>query len=41
MIVRGLSNFGIPEWMRVTMGLPAENARYLELMAQAKSQGIF
>jgi len=41
MIVRGLGSFGIPEWMRVTIGKAEENARYLELLAQAKSQGVF
>lgn len=41
MIVRGLSNFGMPEWIRVTVGLTLENALFLELMHQAKKEKRF
>jgi len=40
MIVRGLKSFGIPEWIRVTVGLATENQRFLELLGQAKQQGV-
>ena len=28
-IVRPVANYGLPEWLRVTVGLPEENARFL------------
>jgi histidinol-phosphate aminotransferase len=28
-IVRPVANYGLPQWLRVTVGLPAENARFL------------
>jgi histidinol-phosphate aminotransferase len=28
-IVRPVANYGLPEWLRVTVGLPAENRRFL------------
>jgi histidinol-phosphate aminotransferase len=34
-IVRPVANYGLPEWLRVTVGLPAENARFLEELAAA------
>lgn len=34
-IVRPIANYGMPEWLRVTIGLPAENARFLEALAIA------
>ena len=34
-IVRPVANYGLPEWLRVTIGLPAENARFLDALAQA------
>jgi histidinol-phosphate aminotransferase len=34
-IVRPVAGYGLPEWLRVTIGLPAENARFLEALAQA------
>lgn len=33
MIVRGLSSFGLPEWIRVTIGKPDENKFFLECIA--------
>jgi histidinol-phosphate aminotransferase len=34
-IVRPVANYGLPEWLRVTVGLPAENERFLAALAQA------
>lgn len=34
-IVRPIANYGMPEWLRVTIGTEAENARFLEALAQA------
>jgi histidinol-phosphate aminotransferase len=34
-IVRPIANYGLPEWLRVTIGLPAENARFLEALRDA------
>lgn len=41
-IVRPVANYGLPQWLRVTVGLPQENARLLRelpaALAQAASQ---
>jgi histidinol-phosphate aminotransferase len=34
-IVRPVANYGLPEWLRVTIGLPAENARFLAALGDA------
>jgi len=34
-IVRPVANYGLPEWLRVTVGLPEENARFLRELAGA------
>jgi histidinol-phosphate aminotransferase len=34
-IVRPVGNYGLPEWLRVTIGLPAENERFLAALAVA------
>lgn len=34
-IVRPIANYGMPEWLRVTIGLEAENARFLEALDKA------
>jgi histidinol-phosphate aminotransferase len=34
-IVRPVANYGLPEWLRVTIGLPAENERFLAALATA------
>jgi histidinol-phosphate aminotransferase len=34
-IVRPVANYGLPEWLRVTVGLPEENARFLRELPQA------
>lgn len=38
-IVRTLPNYGLPEWFRVSVGLPAENDRFLEALAGALAPG--
>jgi histidinol-phosphate aminotransferase len=35
-IVRPVANYGLPEWLRVTVGLPAENERFLAALASAR-----
>jgi len=32
-IVRPVANYGLPQWLRVTIGLPAENERFLAALA--------
>ena len=34
-IVRPVANYGLPEWLRVTVGLPQENARFIEALPAA------
>jgi histidinol-phosphate aminotransferase len=34
-IVRPVANYGLPEWLRVTIGLPEENTRLLEVLPAA------
>lgn len=34
-IVRPVANYDLPEWLRVTVGLPAENARFLAALETA------
>lgn len=34
-IVRPVANYGLPHWLRVTVGLPDENARLLQALARA------
>ncbi|MCX8005026.1 MAG: histidinol-phosphate transaminase [Burkholderiaceae bacterium] len=34
-IVRPIASYGLPEWLRVTVGLPQENARFLDALRQA------
>jgi histidinol-phosphate aminotransferase len=33
-IVRPVGNYGLPEWLRITVGLPAENERFLASLAR-------
>jgi len=33
-IVRPVAGDGLPEWLRVSIGLPAENARFIEALAE-------
>ena len=34
-IVRPVAGYGLPEWLRVSVGLPQENARFLQALAAA------
>ena len=34
-IVRPVANYGLPEFLRVTVGLPAENRRFLDALRSA------
>ncbi len=34
-IVRPVANYGLPEWLRISIGLPDENARFLAALATA------
>jgi histidinol-phosphate aminotransferase len=34
-IVRPVANYGLPDWLRVTVGLPEENARFLSALGAA------
>jgi len=34
-IVRPVANYGLPSFLRVTVGLPAENARFLAALRTA------
>ncbi len=40
MIVRYLKSFGLPEWVRVTVGKPEENALLVELIKKWKTQNV-
>jgi histidinol-phosphate aminotransferase len=34
-IVRPVANYGLPQWLRVTIGLPEENARFIDALREA------
>ena len=34
-IVRPVANYGLPEWLRITVGLPQENERFLGALGNA------
>jgi histidinol-phosphate aminotransferase len=34
-IVRPVANYGLPEWLRITVGLPEENTRFLTALTKA------
>ena len=36
-IVRPVDNYGLPEWLRVSIGLPDENQRFIEALNEALS----
>ena len=38
-IVRPVANYGLPAWLRITVGTRAENARFLEALALARAEG--
>jgi len=33
-IVRPVANYGLPEWLRITVGMPEENARFLAALRE-------
>jgi histidinol-phosphate aminotransferase len=35
-IVRPVGNYGLPEWLRVTVGLPEENSRFVEALTAVR-----
>ncbi|MBS0321145.1 MAG: histidinol-phosphate transaminase [Proteobacteria bacterium] len=37
-IVRPVGNYGLPAWLRVTVGLPSENARLLDALPEALAE---
>ena len=37
-IVRPVANYGLPEWLRITVGLPVENERCLAALARALAE---
>jgi histidinol-phosphate aminotransferase len=37
-IVRPVAGDGLPEWLRVSIGLPSENARFIEALTEALGQ---
>ncbi|HBD36690.1 MAG TPA: histidinol-phosphate transaminase, partial [Cupriavidus sp.] len=34
-IVRPVANYGLPQWLRVTIGLPEENDAFIAALEQA------
>ncbi|MDR1462826.1 MAG: aminotransferase class I/II-fold pyridoxal phosphate-dependent enzyme, partial [Azoarcus sp.] len=34
-IVRPVGTYGLPEWLRVSIGLPAENTRFIAALRRA------
>jgi histidinol-phosphate aminotransferase len=38
-IVRPVANYGLPEWLRVTIGLPEENDRFIAALREALPDG--
>jgi histidinol-phosphate aminotransferase len=38
-IVRPVGNYGLPQWLRVTMGLPQENAAFITALERALAAG--
>ena len=39
-IVRPVANYGMPNHLRVTIGLPAENSRFLEALTQGSGSWV-
>jgi histidinol-phosphate aminotransferase len=37
-IVRPVGNYGLPKWLRVSIGLPEENAAFIEALKKALAQ---
>ena len=36
MIVRPIAGYGMPHWLRVSIGLPEDNARFIAALRQAQ-----
>jgi histidinol-phosphate aminotransferase len=34
-IVRPVGNYGLPQWLRITIGLPQENAAFIQALKKA------
>jgi len=34
-IVRPVGNYGLPQWLRISIGLPQENAAFIEALKKA------
>jgi histidinol-phosphate aminotransferase len=34
-IVRPVGAYGLPQWLRISIGLPGENARFIEALTKA------
>jgi histidinol-phosphate aminotransferase len=34
-IVRPVANYGLPQWLRISIGLPAENAAFIAALQKA------
>lgn len=39
-IVRPIASYGMPEWLRVSIGLPEENARFIDALRSALARGV-
>ena len=37
-IVRPVGNYGLPQWLRISIGLPEENAAFLEALKDILAQ---
>jgi histidinol-phosphate aminotransferase len=37
-IVRPVGNYGLPQWLRISIGLPEENATFIEALEVALAQ---
>jgi len=38
-IVRPVGSYGLPQWLRVTIGLPQENAAFITALERALAAG--
>lgn len=38
-IVRPVGNYGLPQWLRISIGLPEENAAFIEALKQVLAEG--
>ena len=40
MIVRPVGNYGLPQWLRISIGLPQENAVLIAALTKALSEPL-